>query len=265
MITFGFIVGGDERHYKNLEKSIMSIRDRVKFPHKILVIDNDNIIKSNSNVRVVHLDNPRKLQYYWSNRYRLHEFAETEYVMYMDTDTVIASDRIEELIERSGDKFFICQHWWVKDYGSYLRMNSTDKKVVDKLSGVISHTDPYFASGVFLFNKNKNSKVFDEYWRIFNLCYEQGSDYKEGITDEFILAHALNLTGDYKLGPGSLNHCCEKQLMPIQYRDNTLYGSNPFESRVEKIFCLHCDTNRRDPSDSYDEEMSKYIKNMFYI
>jgi len=265
MITFGYIVGGEERHYNNLTKSIKSIKDRIKVSYEILIIDNDGKLKSESNIKVVNLDQPRKLHYYWSNRYRLNEFAETEYVMYMDTDTVIANDRIEELIKKSEDKFYICQHWWVRTYGSYLNMNPTDNSVIGKLSGLINYNDPYFASGVFLFNKEKNAKVFEEYWKIFNLCYEQGSEYKTGITDEFMLAHALNITKDYKFCHGSLNHCCEKQLMPIEFKGNNLWGSNPYELEKEKIVCLHCDTNRRDPSNGYDTEMSNYIKNMFYL
>ena len=265
MITFGYIVGGEERHYNNLKKSIKSIKDRIKIPYEILIIDNDGKLESENGIKVIHLDQPRKLQYYWSNRYRLNEFAETEYVMYMDTDIVIVNDRIEELIKQSEDKFYVCQHWWVKEYGSYLNMNPTDDSVVNKLTGLINYNDPYFASGVFLFNKDKNSKVFEEYWKIFNLCYEQTSNYKTGITDEFMLTHALNITKDYKFCHGSLNHCCEKQLMPIEFKDGNLWGSNPYELEKEKIVCLHCDTHRRDPSNGYDIEMSSYIKNMFYL
>ena len=255
MITFGYIVGGEERHYNNLKKSIKSIKDRIKIPYEILIIDNDGKLESENGIKVIHLDQPRKLQYYWSNRYRLNEFAETEYVMYMDTDIVIVNDRIEELIKQSEDK----------EYGSYLNMNPTDDSVVNKLTGLINYNDPYFASGVFLFNKDKNSKVFEEYWKIFNLCYEQTSNYKTGITDEFMLTHALNITKDYKFCHGSLNHCCEKQLMPIEFKDGNLWGSNPYELEKEKIVCLHCDTHRRDPSNGYDIEMSSYIKNMFYL
>jgi len=265
MITFGYIVGGEERHYNNLKKSIKSIKDRIKVPYEILIIDNDGKLEDENGIKIIHLDQPRKLQYYWSNRYRLNEFARTEYVMYIDTDAVIANDRIEELIENSEDKFYVCQHWWVKEFGAYLNTNPTDRTVTDKLKGLINHNDPYFASGVFLFNKDKNSKVFEEYWKIFNLCYEEGSDYRTGITDEFILAHALNITKDYKFCHGSLNHCCEKQLMPIEFKDGNIWVSNPYELEREKIVCLHCDTHRRDPSNGYDVHMANYIKNMFYL
>ena len=38
-------------------------------------------------------------------RYHLNKFVETDHCFYMDTDTVIVNDRVDELIEEAGDDF----------------------------------------------------------------------------------------------------------------------------------------------------------------
>ncbi len=266
MITFGYIVGGDQSHYTNLFMSLKSLRERIKIPYKVVIIDNDQKLKStdfNSGISIIHLSNPPKKHYYWSNRYHLHKYMDTDYGMYMDTDTVICNDRIEEIINKSEDKFYICQHWWVNNYGNYLTHNPTQIDVVNKFNTPLDK--PYFASGVFLWNNNTCTNVFEEYWNVFNVCYSENDEYKTGITDEFMLCHALNKTNNFKFAHGSLNHCCEKQLMPINLKDNVLVGKNPFEEEFEPIICLHCDLHRRNPSDGYTITMANYIKKMFYL
>ena len=40
-VTFGFIVGGDDKYYNNLMRACESL-ERVKQPHEVLIIDMDD-------------------------------------------------------------------------------------------------------------------------------------------------------------------------------------------------------------------------------
>jgi len=263
MVTFGFTVGGSEQYYANLSTTIRAIKERVKCAYRILVLDNDNKFSSNDSlIKIIQTNYPRKLQYYWSNRYNLYKYAETEHVVYADIDTVIVNDNIEQLIHDSENKFYICQHWWVDTYSKYIEYNSVNN-IPKQL--ILKNNSPYFASGVFIFNINTCAQIFEKYWQIFNICYSKDDNFKQGITDEFMLCHTLNSAQNYKFCHGSLNHCCEKQLMPIMFDGNTIFGKNPYEKEFKPIIFAHCDTFRRDPSIGYDMEMSKYIKKAFYL
>jgi len=41
-VTFGYIVGGDDKHYINLMRSLKALEERVKQPYEVVIIDMDD-------------------------------------------------------------------------------------------------------------------------------------------------------------------------------------------------------------------------------
>jgi len=56
-VTFGYIVGGDDKHYINLMRSLKALEERVKQPYEVVIIDNDDRFYSDeSNIKIVKED-----------------------------------------------------------------------------------------------------------------------------------------------------------------------------------------------------------------
>lgn len=251
-ITFGYIVGGDDKHYNNLLRSIQSL-ERIQQPHEIIILDADSRLELDEdkpNVRIIPFPvNEEKngewfKPHYWQMRYHLNKYVETDHCFYMDTDTVIVNDRVDELIEEAEDKFLICNHWWVPRLGDYLsnvRVNFDlvrefipDDKVLDT---------PYFASGLFLFQKEKHDLIFETFLAKFNKVFNNlpHNVNASGITDELLLALTLHETGQYKMTNGSMNHSSEQEQMPLEFKDGTFWGKNPQDGDYERVFAFHND------------------------
>ena len=132
-ITFGYIVGGEDKHYNNLLRSLGSL-ERIEQPYDVIVLDADSRLENdedNPNVRIIPFPVDEEKgegwfkPHYWQMRYHLNKYVETDHCFYMDTDTVVVNDRVDELIEEAEDDFLICRHWWVptlKDYLSNVRV-----------------------------------------------------------------------------------------------------------------------------------------------
>ena len=55
-VTFGFIVGGDDKYYNNLMRACESL-ERIKQPHEVLIIDMDDRLSIDApNVKIVKVD-----------------------------------------------------------------------------------------------------------------------------------------------------------------------------------------------------------------
>ena len=133
-ITFGYIVGGEDKHYNNLIRSLGSL-ERIEQPHDVVILDADSRLESDEdrpNIRIIPfpVDEAKGegwfKPHYWQMRYHLNKYVETDHCFYMDTDTVIVNDSVDELIEEAEDDFLICRHWWVpelKDYLARVRVN----------------------------------------------------------------------------------------------------------------------------------------------
>lgn len=252
-VTFGYIVGGEDKHYDNLLRSLESL-DRIQQPHEILILDADNRLQQESdqkNVRIVpfpleNIDTNNDSWFkphYWQMRYHLNKYLETDYCFYLDTDTVIVNDRVDELIEESEDKFLICQHWWVKtleDYLSNVYVNVSLLKSLD-LIDTNKLNVPYFASGVFLFQKEKHDSIFNLFLEKFEIIFNNNNKNFQGITDELILCLTLNELESFKITNGSMNHSSELKQMPLELKDEIFYGKNPQDSDFEKVFIFHND------------------------
>lgn len=275
-VTFGYIVGGDDKHYNNLLRSLESL-DRIKQPHEVVILDADSRLETDDvmpNVRIIPFPVDEKVDggwfkpHYWQMRYHLNKYLETDYCFYMDTDTVIVNDRVDELIEESEDNFLICNHWWVPRLGDYLsnvRVNFelirefiTDEKILDI---------PYFASGLFLFKKEKHDFIFETFLSKFEKVFKNLPKNVDasGVTDEFLLALSLHETGGYKLANGSMNHSSEIDQMPLEFRDNTFWGKNPQDDEYRKVFAFHNDLEEfytlsyfRKPGSVSDEFLSNF-------
>ena len=118
-LSFGFIVGGGDSYYKNLMRACESL-ERIKQDHEIVIIDMDDRLDiDDPNVKIIKtkaekLENKDDRNYFqphiWAERYNLFKHVETEHCIYLDTDTVIINDRVDELIEEAEDNFLCTQH-----------------------------------------------------------------------------------------------------------------------------------------------------------
>ena len=121
-LTFGFIVGGDDKYYTNLMRACESL-ERVEQDHEILIIDMENRLEiDDPKVKIVdgaaqHIENEDSRNWFqphiWKERYNLYKHVETDYCIYLDTDCVVINDRVDQLIEEAEDNFLVAQHWWV--------------------------------------------------------------------------------------------------------------------------------------------------------
>lgn len=251
-ITFGYIVGGEDKHYNNLLRSMESL-ERIKQPYEIIILDADGRLQmedDNPNVRIIHFpvdeekDGSWFKPHYWQMRYHLNKYLETDHCFYMDTDTVIVNDRVDELIEEAEDKFLICNHWWVPTLDAYLRNVRVNLGLVDHLLDTNNLDIPYFASGLFLFQKEKHDALFEIFLKKFNSIFENlpNNTNAHGITDELLLALSLDDFKNYKMTNGSMNHSSEQDQMPLTYKDGTFWGKNPQDDEFKKVFAFHNDT-----------------------
>jgi hypothetical protein len=56
-VTFGYIVGGDDKHYINLMRSLKALEERVKQPYEVVIIDmDDRFYADDANIKVVKQD-----------------------------------------------------------------------------------------------------------------------------------------------------------------------------------------------------------------
>jgi hypothetical protein len=248
-LTFGFIVGGDDKYYKNLMRACESL-ERVEQDHEILILDMDDrldiddpkvkIVSASKDDRYMKGDDDRNWfqPHAWAERYNLYKYVETDYCLYLDTDCVVINDRTEELIEESEDNFLISQHWWVPTLQNYFQMVPVDQTGLGKYLPEDTSTYEYAASGAFLFKKGEHDKLFTRYNEIFEDIFSDGGVH-EGVTDELILCLAMNEVGGYKFTNGAFNHCAAANQQDMKLVDGVFYGKNPQEDDYEKVFAFH--------------------------
>ena len=271
--TFGFIVGGDDTYYTNLMRACESL-ERVKQPHEILIIDMDDRLSIDEpNIKIVkseakQLDNDDERNYFqpdiWKKRYELYEHVETAYCFYMDTDTVVINDRVDELIEEAEDKFLCTQHWWVPTLGNYLNTGQKiDRTNTGKYMPENPRDYPYAASGAFLFQKEKHDGLFEKYQEIYDHIFSDGKVHS-GVTDEMVLCLALNIWNNYKFTNGAFNHCAANAYMPMEQREGVWYGSNPYENEMKPVFLFHSAYQNVATLDQYGTDVEELKKVMYW-
>ena len=58
-ITFGYIVGGEDKHYNNLLRSLESL-ERIEQPYEVVILDADSRLEADEAVSYTHLTLPTK-------------------------------------------------------------------------------------------------------------------------------------------------------------------------------------------------------------
>jgi hypothetical protein len=271
-VTFGYIVGGDDKHYINLIRSLKALEERVKQAYQVVIIDTDNRFYSDeSNIKIVkgHAnrinDKGRNwLQpHIWSKRYELYKHIETEYCFYMDVDTVLINDRVDELIEESEDNFMLAQHWWVPTLNDYIKNVTVDLGKVKPylpLSGIDYF---YGASGCFLFKKDAHNHIFEKFNEIYIDIHGDGSA-PLNVTDELILCLSFNSFDDWKFTNGSFNHTAADSLMPLKQENGIWMGKNLYENEFKPVFVFHSSYENVHTLSQYSPKYIDEIKQVMY-
>ena len=250
-VTFGYIVGGADKYYINLMRSLKSLEERVKDPYEVLIIDMDGRFYSDeSNIKVVDesaikIDNGDDelsrnwLQpHIWKKRYELYKHLETDYCIYCDVDTVLINDRSKELIEESEDNFMLAQHWWVPTLNDFLSNVRVDLSKVSQFLPNPEVEYKYGASGSFLFKNKIHNHIFERYSEIYQLIHGDGSA-PMNVTDELILCLTLNQFNDWKFTNGAMNHTAHDKSMPLKKENGIWYGKNPYDKEFKPVFLFH--------------------------
>jgi len=246
-LTFGFIVGGDDKYYTNLMRACESL-ERIKQDHEILIIDMEDRLEiddpkvkivSGKAEKVKNEDDRNWFQpHIWKERYNLYKHVETDHCIYLDTDCVIVNDRVDELIEEAEDDFLLTRHWWVPTLEDYFRNVIVDRTGMANYLPDDHSEYVYGASGAFLFQKDKHDKLFVRYNEIFEDIFGISGTHN-GVTDELILCLTLNEVGGYKFTNGSFNHCAAADQQDLKLEDGVFCGKNPQEDEYKQIFAFH--------------------------
>ena len=269
-ITFCYAVGGDEKYYDMMRQSIKSL-ERCTFPYKVLVLDASSKFNSTDEfVTVVDysgLDNIDSQGNIYSApmvslRYQAYKHVDTEVGVYVDVDTVLHNQ--EYLLKAIGesDLFTICRHWWVPTLEKFINNTIVNVSLMEdmkrKLS--ISADHPFIASGVFVFRPKLHAKIFENFQKVYDMVYSEGEVYKEGFADETLLTLSLDFE-KVNFASGALNHCVMgHKYMPLIARDGKIFGRNPYDKDYEPIVFMHCDLNKRDPSENYSGAEREIIR-----
>lgn len=263
-VTIAFCVGGSEPHYKSLEKSIQSIKDNIKQKHNIIVFDSDDKLKTNEDYKVISLPvEKNNVHGYQFQRYRICDYIDTEWCIYADNDIIFYQDRIKDFLENTTD-FTLTQHFWVPKVSMYLNYHPVSKEIIDFLFNSDLNCN-YYASGIFAFKPKEHSHILEEVRNRFKKIHLGDMSGNQHVTDECVLASVLK-DEKVNIANGSWNHCALPNEMLLSNRNGILYGSNPFDSNQEPVFCFHSDTSRRKPHERFkDEDIKKILKEAFYL
>lgn len=260
-ITIGYCVGGADKYYDSLYRSIRSLERIKSVEFDIVVIDSSNKMKSSdSKITIINLPVLKEeINHFQFMRYQLYKYVQTEYTLYLDVDTVISHDNILELINDSEGKFYITQHFWVTTIRQYIQNVGPSENWVKYLTSIID--TPYISSGVFLFNKSSIPLLKDVEDK-FNYIYNN-DEYKHAITDELVLSTCLQ-NYEYKLANGAINHC-SASYMPLQFDNDILYGKNPYDCDFKPVTVLHGSSIRQHQGEDFFGELQDKVKSVWNI
>lgn len=277
-LTIYFTVGGNKTHYDSMHKCIKSIKNLGAKP-KFLVIELGDRLSTCDEYRVVNLPDVidftknKKIGYIiWKHKYIGFNLVDTRYGLYVDTDTVAANQTFEHYFSNIKAGILVSQHFWVPTIQDYNAKAVQPDLLQETLS--LEHKiglkpqDKFFAGGVIGFEKTpKTEAVFNDVVKMYDNYYGDKSDYVRSVTDELFFAAALAKSPDLiRNAGGALNHCSMgEEYMPMTYHNEILYGKNPYEELFAPITFLHCDVNRRDPSEKYTGQIKETIRKKFEL
>lgn len=271
-VTFGYIVGGDDKYYTNLIRSLKALEERVNQAYEVVIIDMDNRFYSDEpNIKIVKGDanqingeGRNWLQpHIWSKRYELYKHIETDYCFYMDVDTVLINDRVDELIEESENNFMLAQHWWVPTLDDYLTNVKVDLRKVNPYLPPSEINYFYGASGCFLFKKDAHNHIFKKFNGIYTDIHGDGSA-PLNVTDELILCLSFNSFDDWKFTNGAFNHTAADSLMPLKKENGIWMGKNLYETEFKPVFVFHSSYENVHTLNQYSPKYIDEIKQVMY-
>lgn len=279
-VTFMFTVGGGDEHYENMERCIESITKNFGATN-FLIIEFGNKLKSIRGSRkvislpdTIDFEAGKKVGYIiWKHKYFAALKVRTKYGVYVDTDTVMVdSEALKKIIPSLSGGIAVTQHFWVPTIEHYQARATTEdtlplfqeaKKICE-----LNNEHPFFAGGVFIFEKNKQTKaVFQKVLDYYDTFYTDDRDYVKSITDELFLAGALMQSPEViRTLSGAVNHCCMgDEHMPLILHEEGLWGRNPWEDAWTKVSFFHCNVARRDPTENYEGKLKEAVKSAWGI
>ena len=259
--TFFYIVGGRDVYYKQLNKSINSL-NRIKTPHKIKILDVGNKLKSHGNIEVIYTDkiiDTKEL--FWKYKFYLCQQLDTEYGIYLDCDTIVCSDRLEEIPEKIGNTFGVIHHFYVKNFDNFKKIFRHQNSENFIKEHKLTNKNNFYTGGVFIFHNNStNIKILRDIFEIHN---NYTLNIKTGMYDETFLSLIVGKNAHTTVG-GSFNHCSMKH-MPLKIENNVLKGKNPFDNEFEEVFILHGTTDRQLLGLDFNGEIRKKVTNLWNV
>lgn len=245
-----FTVGGEKRHYDNMAKSIRSL-ERLTFVPTIHIYD--------MNQRGLTVTNESA----WESKYHAVLEVENDYVVYLDSDTVLIKDNFEQLFERTKGEFSIAAHWYVQDIEDYI-LKCCKPDVHDRIRAHLKHgyRNLFPAAGAFMYkNTEASRKIVQDILELYKVLREENNGDMTGLTDELIVGALVK-----PLLHSSFNFSfMDRQKLGI-LSDNTLVGGSDFEESWDTIVLGHCDCFRRDPSLRVNKPENKaLIRKLFYM
>lgn len=263
--TFFYIVGGDDKYYYQLERSIRSLNRCIKAPFKIKILDIGKKLKSSANIEVIYINRDiTKKQIFWQYKYYLCQNIDTEYGIYLDCDTVVCSDPLDDVFKKIGEKFGLVNHFYIKDFKDFLSVFPNEKTFEYIRKFNISLNNLFFTGGVFFFKNTKKNIIFlkDVFDLHFQFYKSDKDEYIEGLYDETFIStifsnHHVNLNG-------AMNHC-SANYMPLKIKNDELWGKNPQDENFEKVFVLHGSSDRQIQGLDFYEDIKSKIKKAWDI
>lgn len=249
-ITIVYTVGGEERHYKNLEKSIRSL-ERLTFKPNIHIYDMNKLgIKVSNEIA-------------WKSKYTACLEAKGDIIWYIDTDMVVVQDNINKCLDLLGGQLGLPRHWYINDTLDYCQKSCPDPKYTyNVVRPYLKYGNSAFpAAGTFIYeNTVANRNMLNDVLDLYN-TFMKYDPIENKITDELILNCVAKCT---------LHSAFNHSFMPDQklglLDDNTWVGSSDFENDWDVVSLGHCDTFRRNPSLRVEKpENQSRIRKLFYI
>ncbi len=277
ILSIFYVVGGGDEHYTNLERSIKSLEERLGVPYKVVVLEVGERLVSTLGVTVYHISpfeksQGRKMDFkFWQQKYTIGDYIDTEYGLYLDTDTVLVQDNFAEIMPAIGNKFGVALHFWSPNFWRYGRLAIPLKNawrfimLMRKLD--VGLSTPFFAGGAFIFkNIEQNRRLLKEVLSLYDYVYPGVSNYFKGITDEVFFSALLWKENKFVSIGGGFNHSCMgDEFMPLRIENNVIYGKNANEAKWRKVTFFHCDPSRRDPSLPYQGKLKELVRRVWFM
>jgi len=262
--TFFYVVGGTDMYYNQLKKSIRSL-ERIKKNFNIKILDFNKKLSDEKNIKIININkNIYEKHIFWQYKYFITQQLDTEYGIYLDCDTIICHDRLEEIFNNLNNSFGVVQHFYLDNFQKFLSAfpYQSSKDFIKKSS--INLIDPFFTGGVFFFKNTKNSlDIIKNTFDMHEEYYKINSNYIEGLYDETFLSASLKKFNYSNLN-GAMNHCSANH-MPLMLQGDRLMGKNPFDARYEDVFILHGYSERQTLGLDFQGALRAKIQEMWAV